>query len=225
MKAHLLLLVSVLLLSVPAVHAAILADSVAEFSGVQGQDNWQYGYYAGPFTPAEFVQMTVFSGSEWHVDNETVIDPDIYWTSLSDTRAHGNGTTTFGGRTPVEQWAVRRWIAEVDGPILISGTLAKAPNGVSGNGVVGRIFVNGVESFTQTISGTDTTGVNYSFIANVLAGHAVDFALDPLLANDGSDTSIFTGQISAVPEPATALLVGMAIVFLGGIRKLNRRLR
>ena len=211
-----------LLCIVPAVDAAMVSDSVADFSSVQGQNNWYYGYYDGPFTPAEFTQMTVFIGSTWYVDNETVTDPDIYWTQLTPARAHGNGTTTSGGRTPDEQWAVRRWIAEVNGPILISGALAKAPNGVVGNGIVGHIFVDGVEVFSQIIAGSDTVGVNYSFTTNVLAGQAIDFALDPRFSNDHSDTTIFTAQIFAVPEPATASLVAVVLALIGGIRKLNR---
>jgi hypothetical protein len=194
---------------VGAANAAILADSVADFSGVQGQESWYYGYYPGPFTPADFVQMTVFASNAWFVDNETVIDPDIYWTVLTPTRAHGNGTTTSGGRTPVEQWAVRRWIAEVTGPVQISGSVAKI--GIGGNGIVARIFVNGTETFTQFIDGMDTTGINYSFLANSSAGDAVDFVLDPSLSNDWSDSTHFTAQVtSVVPEPATAVLAGQA---------------
>jgi hypothetical protein len=80
---------------VSCVHAAILADSVADFQPIKGQDNWYYGYYDGPFGPSDFTQMAVFTGTKWRVDNE----PDGYWTLLADMLAHPDGTLTSGGRT------------------------------------------------------------------------------------------------------------------------------
>lgn len=47
---------------VPAVYAqdGCLADSVSDFSGIQGYRNWYYGYYDGPFDGSEFHLMTQY---------------------------------------------------------------------------------------------------------------------------------------------------------------------
>ncbi len=42
----------------------LVADSAAEFSGTQGQNGWNYGYYDGdsasPFTPTDFEEFPLF---------------------------------------------------------------------------------------------------------------------------------------------------------------------
>ena len=174
-----------------------IANSVTEFSGVQGHKNWYYGYYDGPFTSSDFQQMTQFSGG-WFNQYEN------YWTFLSASGGHPNGVITGGGRTPVEQWAVRRWVSEVDGEIQIYGTLAKADVG-GGNGIIGHIFVDGVEVWSQSIAGTDGTGVNYQITTKVKLNSVVDFAIDPKDANDGVDTTSFTAQINALNQTPTNL--------------------
>ena len=61
MKSHLLGALSAFLFSLitTASDAAIIADSVQEFSGVQGQDNWAYGYYSDVFNPSGFKEMNL----------------------------------------------------------------------------------------------------------------------------------------------------------------------
>ncbi|MBD2505061.1 beta strand repeat-containing protein [Anabaena azotica] len=174
-----------------------IANSQTEFSGVQGQNNWYYGYYDGPFTSSDFQQMTQFSGG-WFVQYEN------YWTFLSSNGGHPNGVITSGGRTPVEHWAVRRWVSEVDGEIQIYGTLAKADVG-GGNGIIGHIFVDGVKVWSQSIAGTDGTGVNYQIQTKVKLGSVVDFAIDPKDANDVVDSTSFTAQINALNQTPTNL--------------------
>ncbi|MFM8007128.1 MAG: hypothetical protein ACKO86_19800, partial [Dolichospermum sp.] len=115
-----------------------IANSQTEFSGTQGQNNWYYGYYDGPFNSSDFQQMNQFSSSTWYLQNGT------YWTQLWATGGHPNGQIKSGGRLPVQQWAVRRWVSEIDGVVDISGS-------VLGGSTIGRIFVNGVELLSQNI--------------------------------------------------------------------------
>jgi Ca2+-binding RTX toxin-like protein len=178
------------------------ANSQTEFSGVQGQNNWYYGYYAGSFTSAAYQEMTQFSDI-WTVQNAT------YYTLLTAGGGHPNGVTTSGGRKSEEQWAVRRWVSEIDGEIQIYGILAKADTG-GGNGVIGHIFIDGVEVWSQSIAGTDGTGVNYQITTKVKLNSVVDFAIDPKkdtndVANDIADTTIFTAQIDALNQTPTNL--------------------
>jgi RHS repeat-associated protein len=172
----------------------LIADSVAEFSGVQGQNNWYYGYYDGPFTSSDFRQMTQFVANNssflWSVQQGT------FWTSVGSNWTHPNGVITSYGRTPVEQWSVRRWVSEAEGEIEISGKLAKLGDQIGGNGVIGRVIVDGVEIWSQAIAGNNTEGIDYKVKATVKAGSIVDFALDPNAANDLVDSTIFTASIT-----------------------------
>jgi len=165
------------------------ANSLTEFSGIQGQNNWYYGYYDGPFTNSDFQQMSQFSDI-WTVQNGT------YYTLLRPDGGHPNGGS-------VQQWAVRRWVSEIDGEVQIYGNLAKL--GLGGNGVIGRIFIDGVEVWSQSIAGTDGTGVNYQIRAKVKLNSVVDFAIDPKDANDENDTTAFTAQIDALNQTPTNL--------------------
>jgi len=173
-----------------------IANSQTEFSGVQGQNNWYYGYYITSFTSANYQPMTQFVDNVWKVNNGT------YWTLISDYGGHPNGV--IGGITPVEQWAVRRWVSEVDGEIQIYGILAKGDT-QGGNGVIGHIFVDGVEVWSQSIAGTDGTGINYQITTKVKLNSVVDFAIDPKDSYDGADTTIFKAKIDALNQTPTNL--------------------
>jgi len=180
-----------------------IANSQTEFSGVQGQNNWYYGYYDGPFTSSDFQQMTQFVGSNL-LNNQGEYDWSVtgnYFTSLGPNGGHGNGVITSGGRIPVEQWAVRRYVSEINGEIEISGILAKEyTNG--GNGIVGHILVDGVEVWSQSIAANDVIGTNYRIRTQVKLNSIVDFAIDPKYANDLGDATIFTAKIDSVKSIA-----------------------
>lgn len=212
---------------VPSVaSSAIIMDSVAEFSNNQGQDGWYYGYYDGDlnaFTPGDFEEMSQYTNINdlWSVQEGV----GGFWTSLSATSGHGNGTNSSNisaGRQLVNHWAVRRWISDEAGVLTLNGSLYKS-NVNGGNGTVGHIFVDGIEVFSQYISGTDGIGVNYLFDININTGSVIDFAIDPFNSNDMSDGTAFTvtGDISAssVPAPAAVWLLGLGLIGLVNLRK------
>lgn len=184
----------------------LIADSVTDFAGVQGQNNWYYGYVQ-PATSSAFIQMPNYDGS-WYIQSGA----GGYWTILYPTGAHPNGISTSGSRQTIDHWAVRRWASETIGQITISGHLAKSGSG--GNGIVGRILVDGVTLYSQYIGATDTTGVNYSIVATVSLTSKIDFVLDPYQSNDGADSTTFTAQIygEMIPEPSTCVLLGLMMV-------------
>ena len=85
----------------------LVADSRAEFSGVQGQDDWTHGYLsdfannqpqAGESHSGSFNAFTGahWTGSLWDLGGGSP------WTNLSNSGGHPNGA---GG----EHWATRRW--------------------------------------------------------------------------------------------------------------------
>jgi hypothetical protein len=170
-----------------------LADSVAEFSSVQGKDNWFYGYYE-PDTDSAFHEAGTFvsGGADpgWYAGAGGVT-----WTFLDAETMHPNGEVTTGGREPVEQWAVRRWVSEVEGDIRITGHLAKYwVDGASG-GVAGYVFVDGEMVWAWYIEGWDDGGTDIDKVVTVAHGSTVDFALDPWESDDRSDRSLFTATI------------------------------
>jgi hypothetical protein len=179
-----------------------IANSELDFSGVQGLNNWYYGYYDGPFNSSDFQQMTQFNtdgSGGWQVQAGT------YWTGIGSGTVHGNGILTSGGRTPVEQWAVRRWMSEANGTIQIEGHLAKTPTAMGGDGVMAYIFVDGVEVWSQSIDGYDATGINYQIDTVVNFNSVVDFALAPL-SSDWYDSTIFTVQIKGIESDSPGIL-------------------
>lgn len=203
--------------SFAACQAAIVADSVAEFSGVQGQDNWYYGYYSGSLLPGSFAQMPIFSpvGSPnaWVVDDDPP-SPQFY-TQLYDIGGHPNGVAS--SRDDVVHFAVRRWIAELTGDLTISGNIADLDGGNGGDGIIGRIFAGSSEIYSQFIGEGDSLGSNYSFTFSVVAGTPLDFVIDPIGDNDLFDSTRFTATISVedvnVPEPSSLLLLSTVGVF------------
>jgi len=198
--------------------AAIVADSVQEFSGTQGQDNWTYGYYSDVFNPSGFQEMGIFSPAS--LFNSWVVDFDepspIYWTMINANGGHPNGT--FSSRDQVEHWAVRRWTSEVNGPINISGVIADLDAG-GGNGIAGRIFVGDTEVFSTIINNGDFPGVGYNVTENVTIGTTVDFVIDPLFSDDAFDTTRFTAQVELVPVPPALWLFGSGLLGLVGIAR------
>lgn len=201
-------------------HAAQIADSVSDYSGVQGQGGWYYGYYDGAFVPSGFVQMNTYNAASYPGAWVENFDGPValYWTSLSALGGHPNGVITSGGRNTVEQWAVRRWVSDVSGTITVAGNISDL-NGAGGNGVIGHIFVNGNEVFQAVVENGDAVGNNYFLTTKVKAGDTIDFAIDPRAGNDAADSTKFTATISAVPEPETYAMLLAGLGLLGATLK------
>ena len=164
----------------------VLADSIADFSGTQGKNNWYYGYYDGtsatPWTTGDFKLMTNYTSSTWYVLDGT------YWTRLWDSGGHPNGVTTSGGRKKVNQWAVRRWVSNVTGLIYLYGTvLDNNPN--NGNGVICHVIADSTEVANYNID--NGGGTNIAVTISVSLGSLVDFAIDPKDGNDLNDSTDF----------------------------------
>lgn len=208
--------------------ASIVADSIVEFSGEQGKAGWHYGFYDGdpptPFAPGDFEPFPLFDGTRWLIKDGS----GGYWTELTAKEAHPNGFTTSGGRVAADHWAVRRWVSDSDGLHAINGILADVsdyPVQLSSvNGVIGHVFVDGVELLKLPVRDGEQTV--YSFYAQLSVGSTIDFALDarPLSATstrtvDHSDWTTFTAQITKVPEPSTALSCAVGLIFAPAVAR------
>ena len=110
----------------------VLANSITEFSGVQGQGNWFYGYWNrktdadGKYSDAEFIPFpnaggafganNFWTGSSWDWFNG---DPPF----TQITSQGGLPTGDNGNPGLPTHWAVRRYVSEASGQLNISGTL------------------------------------------------------------------------------------------------------
>ncbi len=239
-------------------------------AGTQGLNNWFYGYYdvaADAVTGSGDGQYGVGDLTPYLNDGSGVVaaavppgDP-AYWTNSAnhwdgskwDLANNGNGgrgpwteTTQAGGHpaangqgTPEVHWAMRRWISDFDGDVEIMGLLNNGS--ASGDGVIGRIFVDGVEVWDSLSNGTS---VNFNVFATVANGSVVDFAIDPDGANvydeatgnglaliaDGSDGTNFNFMILEagelfvpIPEPSSVALALFGVAGLGLVARRRRR--
>ena len=189
---------------VPVASGAMIANSVVEFSGTQGQANWFYGYWDkkadgnNVYEAADFTAFPRGTGNvlastnywdgakwDWPAGNPP-------WTEMTGTGVHPAGES--GNPALPVHWLVRRYVSEVAGPLRLSGTLAcNSTSGTCGDGVVGRIYVDGVEVYQQTVFGLS---LGYSVLVNASVGSLIDFVIDPGPAqNDFCDTTTFTAVI------------------------------
>lgn len=167
----------------------VVADSAAEFSGVQGHEGWYYGYIE-PGTSLEWVPMPTYvpggNTPGWYSQ------PELYWTTLAGNAAHPNGQVTSQGRSSAEQWAVRRWVSDETGRLTVTSHIAKVYADALSNGVDARIVVDGVQVYGSHIDGTDTEGIDISVDIDVAEGSTVDFVLDPHESQDFADRTLWT---------------------------------
>jgi hypothetical protein len=184
----------------------VLADSRIDFSGVDGQAGWRWGYrnYTADGKGTDYDAGTDFipfpvdgttTRTETNFWNGTSYDwqnaaapHNPPWTELANEATHPNGTNNAE-----EHWTVRRW--------AVSGLAAESPVAVvwhtrkgnaANDGVTGSIHLNGTEVDTVTLPGTDTIGFIRFYYLNVVNGDIIDEILSPEgIANrsDGSDGS------------------------------------
>lgn len=167
----------------------LLTETYSAYDDTQGENNTYYGYYSDPFNQDSFTEFTVYDS-----DANAWSSSESYWTSMGIDIFHPNGPITSAGKNADEQWAVRRWISTVTGTIKISGSLKKVDSNVSTDGVTGVIIVDGIQKWTNSIEGTDTTGVTFDIDVEVGEGDFIDFIVSPR-ANDWDDGSYFTYRI------------------------------
>ncbi|MCC6678542.1 MAG: hypothetical protein IT436_15520 [Phycisphaerales bacterium] len=211
--------IAALALTTPAVRADVIADSVADFAGVQGANGWFYGLYNLSldvdhlYTQAEFAEMSLaaWNGSVWQWPGT---QPP--YVSFNPWACHPDGVNR-----EEQHHAIRRWVSTVDGEIIITGRLAKwdtrSGDGAS-NGTIGVLIADGIQLLNYTLAWDDSEGVSYEFPLTVQQGSIIDLCVD---ANgvDYFDGTMFTMTVTQVPGPATLAIAGMTIAFAGRRRR------
>jgi hypothetical protein len=180
----------------------LLADSVADFSFMQGEHGWQYGYDTGTFE--SFTLMTLQGLVSAYVPPSNDVwrgwsSATARWTQIFQLGAHPNGTISSMPANSILQRAVRRWVSTYAGDVTISGEIAKIDL-VGSNGVDAFIYVDGERIYETFIAGDDGGGRSYEVRANLKLESTVDFVLDPHESDDHHDLSRFTGIIVRVEQ-------------------------
>jgi hypothetical protein len=230
----------------PLVNVRKVADSRTDWSatGVQGANNWLYGYHDvranGTFEAGDFITFQNLAGpaggavtpagNHWSDQLKWDLMRDAApWADLTATGGHPSAN---GQGNPDVHWVVRRWVSEVDGEVYVAGAFgAPAP---CGDGTVARIFVDGVEVYSQHTQGDV---INYGLYTTVGVGSVIDFAMDPNgagvadinLISDGCDSFTFDAVIFhreafvPIPEPSTYVLAAIGLAFGGWLARRRGR--
>ncbi len=198
-----------------------IADSAEDYNGNQGENGWFYGYYdgdagAGSWTPEDFELMNIYDedSDRWWVDNSsggplTLIDSQFM---------HPNAFISTSMDSTL-QWAVRRWVSDLDGPINIHVDMARANAEFAGDGVKLRVFVDGVQQLAIEMFANNDAGIAFDLSASVAQGSVIDFAIDPI-GNAIFDATDFHAIITSnVPGPSVLASLGLAGLLAGRRRR------
>ncbi|NER52429.1 MAG: hypothetical protein F6J92_38490, partial [Symploca sp. SIO1A3] len=155
--------------------ATFVADSVNEFSPVQGQNGWYYGYDNGNgfqryLQQASLVPQPGGGNGNWRTP----------WGGFNATGGHFNGQTS-------PDWVIRRWKSDFNGTVNISANLPVTDDDAVGAGFKSKIMVNGKNLLSES-SNSGNGSSNYQYNVDVEVGSVIDFAFAP---NDDSWNSHF----------------------------------
>tara|TARA_A100000171_G_C2092098_1_gene125084 strand:- start:79 stop:849 length:771 start_codon:yes stop_codon:yes gene_type:complete len=176
------------------VQADLLADSKADFSGVQGVNGWFYGYYnisAGdsPSVPGSFREMEEFSTDFVNQWSQAGADD---WAGITETSIHPH-LPGAGQSDPNEYWSCRRWVSTVTGTVNLSGLVDEGDLGGDSTDVY--LYVDGVQAATWAMSSIENSMIEYDIDVEVSVGSTVDFFVAPRL-NIFFDGTIVTASIT-----------------------------
>jgi hypothetical protein len=159
---------------------------------IQGENRWYYGFYDGdssrPYTNSDFEEfpkhgINMHGAQEWYIEH--FWHENRNWSSLWSVGGHPHARP--------DHWVVRRWHSSYEGPIQITGKLAKIQTN-GGDGTTGYIIIDGKEIWSQELEYHDGEGVDYTVNAYVKVNSLVDFAISPK-RNQACDGTTFTAVI------------------------------
>ena len=228
----------------PKTHSAtaqifdVIADSVAEFSGVQGQNGWIHGYrnYTADGGGENYDPTTDFiafaggvgfgnwngTSQQWDlVDWELDLSPPP-WTEIDADGSHPNG---FNSGSFGEHWAIRRWVADELTATTPIGITWHIDTTGSGGQVTLAIYRNGQKVDSAAMNGFNNTGVTRTNFINAIPGDRIDLALTPVAPSgnreDFGDTGFnwmrITRYLPADPrQPDGSPFIPSAVIDLNG---------
>ena len=187
---------------------SVIADSRLEFSGVQGEKGWHYGYRNlsddGGDIDYDTEDVIEFTADQWTGEDWDWPEEELPLDFLGPEEAHPTGENTDGD----EHWAVRRWVAdELTEATEVALTWHVSEADTAGAGVTGSLHLNGLRIDAAVIPGGDSMGVTRTVYLSLDPGDAVDLALTPVGrgddVDDTADGSVTWMRISKkIPELA-----------------------
>jgi hypothetical protein len=167
-------------------------DNVLDFSLVQGQGDWHYGYWYPQFqTFLPMSETNTVALNTWSVDFNR--PAPAYWTFIGPGVLHPNGAVNNNNKTVVEQEAVLRWVSSVNDGVTFDIHVDCAD--VGGGGTTFKIYLNSGQIANIPIAWNDTVGQDFQLIIPAVVGTVVDFVVS---TGDGQvDSDSTTVEISA----------------------------
>ncbi len=216
----------------------LIADSVADYNGAQGENGWHYGYYnledintSGGVSVAisEFRQLSSYDSTTgwWAINSEAASGnpangsvPGSY-AVITRSRMHPNAPWSSANVVAEEQWASRRWVSTVSGEVTLSGLIAHHEYfglNMVGDGTEAHILVDGEAVFSYDVGLMDFQGISYSLSLDVVEGSVIEMVIG---AKDNPlyDATIFTMRVTQVPAPGAMALLGLGGIMVGGRRR------
>ncbi len=153
-----------------------IANTLADFSDIQGKNNWYYGFYKIPMMDSSFILMNTFNKQNnlW----ETNLNGELLRLSAINCGPKG-----FKGKIYPEKDAqimlTKRWISTLNGKIRIEGIVFKSdvnPDKAC-DGIDFYIINNGKTLFFCHILSTDGTGKKFVVYADAKQGEHFDFVI------------------------------------------------
>lgn len=142
----------------------IIADSVRDFSDVQGSSGWSYGMFVAG--SAKFIAAKDFRTTDWSREWYARYP----YLSLTDTDQHPSESRAG----PVA--AVRRWTSEKGGRVRVD---ARFHCGSQGDGVNVKVLLDGREAFSAAVGGPHPASAQFDAEEVLVPGEHVDFAVFP----------------------------------------------
>lgn len=168
-----------------AMEPCTVASSIDDFSMVQGDRGWYYGYWIessdanGVYEPATDFSSFVWMDAVWEPPDWQATGPDFTWAYLHWWGGHP-------GSYPTHKLPVRRWVSSVSGHAEVEVHHAKADLG--GDGTRAILIVDGVTLLSRDIAGDDATGFVEVVPIELAIGSTVDLMIH-YIGDDGVDTT------------------------------------
>ncbi len=192
----------------------LVADSVADFSSVQGTQpgSWTYNCYDGDITayPANYLAVKPMTYTQ--TSAEFAWTAPYYAQLIDQNGAHpSNRPDSSGNYTQV--WSVRRWQSNVTGAGHLIGSVIHASP--FGDGAGAMIYVDGVQVYSTMVSGTNSA--SFDFTTPIKAGSNIDFVVTSGAGdNVDYDYVSFPVKISVAAPPPTTYAAWQNLYFSAG---------
>ena len=178
----------------------VLANFRTDYSEVQNEYGWTYGYYQAPDSQADRSS----SSSEFREMQLTDSPWGTRWTGPSEFLNLDRNTVHPGFVDGRPACAVARWTSPVDGRVNIKGHFQR--NSKGRDGCEGIVFLDGEVHFRRGFGGgLFPQSADFDFSVDVGRGTHVDFAVSPgvfgELLHDGAEIDATITDQSITREP------------------------